>query len=65
MVPTIINIVDGKLEVVLSVRYPEILTIEDIIKKFNLYMEQNNINKFELIGENLKQANYIDRNSNL
>ncbi|WKK91948.1 peptidase dimerization domain-containing protein [Clostridioides difficile] len=32
MVPTIINIVDGKLEVVLSVRYPEILTIEDIIK---------------------------------
>ncbi len=65
MVPTIINIVDGKLEVVLSVRYPEILTIEDIIKKFNLYMEQNNINKFELIGENLKQANYIDRNSKL
>ncbi|MCI0946513.1 M20 family metallopeptidase [Clostridioides difficile] len=65
IVPTIINIVDGKLEVVLSVRYPEILTIEDIIKKFNLYMEQNNINKFELIGENLKQANYIDRNSKL
>ncbi|WP_236876128.1 hypothetical protein [Clostridioides difficile] len=65
MVPTIINIVDGKLEVVLSVRYPEILTIEDIMKKFNLYMEQNNINKFELIGENLKQANYIDRNSKL
>ncbi len=32
MVPTIINIVDGKLEVVLSVRYPEILTIEDIMK---------------------------------
>ncbi len=28
-------------------------------------MEQNNINKFELIGENLKQANYIDRNSKL
>lgn len=39
MVLIIINIVDGKLEVVLSVRYLEILIIEDIIKKFNLYME--------------------------
>ncbi|MCC0714865.1 Sapep family Mn(2+)-dependent dipeptidase [Clostridioides sp. ES-S-0077-01] len=65
MVPTIINIVDGKLEIVLSVRYPEVLTIEDIIKKFDLYMKRNNINKFRIIGENLKQANYIDRNSKL
>lgn len=65
MVPTIINIIDGKLELVLSVRYPEVLTVEEIIKKFNLYMKTNNINKFEIIGENLKQANYIDRNSKI
>ncbi len=65
MVPTIINIIDGKLEVVLSVRYPEVLTIETIIKKFNLYMNKNNINKFKVIGENLKQANYIDKNTKL
>ncbi|MCC0664242.1 Sapep family Mn(2+)-dependent dipeptidase [Clostridioides sp. ZZV15-6597] len=65
MVPTIINIKDGKLEVILSVRYPEVLTVEEIIEKFDLYIKRNNINKFEFIGENLKQANYIDENSKL
>ncbi len=51
MVPTIINIVDGKLEVVLSARYPEILSIEEIMKKFNLYMEKIILINLSLLGK--------------
>lgn len=59
--PTVLNIENGMLELVIDLRYPENITYTQICKNFNTYIYSSNCNvKFSF--KNFKNANYIDSN---
>lgn len=65
IVPTIINVENGCVEVTLNTRYPENIKFEDIIKIIRTYIHQNNMAKFNVTGKEIKKSNYIDEKSEL
>lgn len=65
IVPTVINVKDGFVEVILNVRYPENIKFEEIIKNINNYIDKNNMEKFNVSGKEVKKSNYINEKSQL
>lgn len=65
MVPTVINIKDGNIKVVINVRYPEVITFEEILSNIRLYIDKNCEYNCSVEGSELKKSNYINENSPL
>lgn len=64
MVPTVINIANGEVQVILNVRYPENIKFKDIIEAISSFIH-NNLENFKVSGRELKKSNYINPESDL
>lgn len=65
LVPTIIEIKNGILQLTLSVRYPENISFEEILKTISNYFAKNRINEYKIEGKNIKNPNYVPSDSKL
>jgi succinyl-diaminopimelate desuccinylase len=63
LVPTIIEIEDGKINLTLSVRYPEVLTVDEITKKIREYFESHGLDDYKAHSSGIKKPSYVDENS--
>ncbi|MGL4913679.1 MAG: Sapep family Mn(2+)-dependent dipeptidase, partial [Romboutsia sp.] len=65
IVPTVIEIKDKKVEIILNVRYPEILEFDEIKNSIKDFILKAKLAEFSVAGNQLKKSNYIDENSKL
>lgn len=65
LVPTIIDLKNGNLQLTLSTRYPENMNFEEILKGISNYLNNNKIIEYKIEGQNIKNPNYIPSDSKL
>lgn len=65
MVPTVIDIRDGKIKVIINVRFPETVRFEQILDNIRRVIDKSNMNKFTVSGKELKKSSYIHEESKL
>jgi succinyl-diaminopimelate desuccinylase len=63
LVPTIIDIENGRLNMTLSVRYPEVLTAEEITTTIREYFKRFEMDDYDVSSFNNKNPSYIEENS--
>lgn len=63
MVPTILRLEGGGLELTLSVRYPENLDVEEILEKIAAFLKYKGIEGYELKVSSNKKPHYIETDS--
>lgn len=63
LVPTIIDIEDGIFNMTLSVRYPEISSIDEVSMKIREYFMRHGLGDYEIVSKDIKKPNYVDENS--
>ncbi len=62
IVPTIISIEEGRVRLTISVRFPENIKFNEIIEGIQNYFNKTD-KKINIIGKEIKKANYIDEES--
>jgi succinyl-diaminopimelate desuccinylase len=65
MVPTIIKIENGVINLKLSLRYPELIAPEEVIAAIEDYFIEHSLNTFSISVSNIKPPNYVDEKSPL
>jgi succinyl-diaminopimelate desuccinylase len=65
IVPTIIDIEKGRLQLTLSVRYPEVLENHEIADKIKKYCNEHKMNNYDISCSGIKEPSYVDENSPL
>jgi succinyl-diaminopimelate desuccinylase len=63
IVPTILQVEDGRLHLTLSVRYPENLEIEEILEKICSYFKYRSIQGYDVKANGNKKPYYIEADS--
>jgi succinyl-diaminopimelate desuccinylase len=63
LVPTIVEIENRIINLTLSVRYPEVITVEEITKRIRDYLAAHGLDKYEVLSSGIKKPSYVDENS--
>ena len=63
LIPTILSMKNGKLDLTLCIRYPENLTADKIVRQIRNYFESHGLKGYEVKCTNDKKPHYIDENS--